>query len=190
MLEGIRTKSNHTFRKLYREVLPVITHFITLNNGSECDAKDVFQEAIIIVYRKSTKENLELKCRLETYLFSICKKIWLTRLRYQRNHPTVSIEDCVDLDVPTINDHYFSAESECNRLFYKHFKRLSEKCQEVLKLYFKKIPYDVIVKKLGMKNKVNATSKKYRCTKLLVKNIQNDPELSKIAYDEERIEIF
>ena len=40
------------------------------NNGDEDDAKDVYQEGIIIVYNKIKSGDFELTSKLKTYIYS------------------------------------------------------------------------------------------------------------------------
>ena len=53
------------------------------NNGSEDDAKDIFQEAVIVLYNKVQTGNFELSSKLNTFLYSVCRRLWLKRLNHQ-----------------------------------------------------------------------------------------------------------
>ena len=59
----------------------MIQHFVLNNNGSFDDARDLFQEAMITLYEKVQSDSFVLSCQIKTYLFSICKNLWLKRLQ-------------------------------------------------------------------------------------------------------------
>ena len=56
LLEGIRQNDTDTLEYIYKKFYPSIRNFIILNSGCDADAKDIFQEIIIVVYRKLKKE--------------------------------------------------------------------------------------------------------------------------------------
>jgi len=45
---GLKSKDNQAFEVLYKFYYPSVKNFITKNNGSVDDAKDIFQETIFI----------------------------------------------------------------------------------------------------------------------------------------------
>lgn len=84
-LKGVAENDLAVLQLIYRESLPEVIKFVRKNSGTADDAKDVFQEAILIIFRKLSNEELELTTRFHLYLFSICKRIWLKKLRNNRN---------------------------------------------------------------------------------------------------------
>ena len=82
----------------------MIQHFVTNNNGSFDDARDIFQEAMIALYEKVQLEHFTLSCQIKTYLFSICKNLWLKRLQQMGKYSTplsaqeesISVEEDLD----------------------------------------------------------------------------------------------
>ena len=77
ILLGIRQKNDHILNMIYSEAYPTIEKYILQNRGNEQDAEDVFQEAMIIVYKRIRDNELELSCKFGTYLYAICKNIWM-----------------------------------------------------------------------------------------------------------------
>ena len=62
--------------QIYKQHYPVVTKWIQHNGGSEADAADVYQEAIVVLYEKSQDEAFRLSCKIGTYLFAISKHLW------------------------------------------------------------------------------------------------------------------
>jgi DNA-directed RNA polymerase specialized sigma24 family protein len=63
---GILNNSEDTLNKLYKAYFAMVLQFILNNNGNEDDAKDVYQEAIIILYNKIKEGNFELSSKIES----------------------------------------------------------------------------------------------------------------------------
>ena len=53
IVEGMRLRDNDVIQYVYKSHYPTIKYFVKLNNGDEEDVKDIFQEAIIIIYKKA-----------------------------------------------------------------------------------------------------------------------------------------
>jgi DNA-directed RNA polymerase specialized sigma24 family protein len=59
----------------------MILQLVINNNGDEDEAKDIYQEAIIVLYNKVKRGDFELSSKLKTYIYSICRRLWLKRLK-------------------------------------------------------------------------------------------------------------
>ena len=66
---GILNNSEDVLNRLYIGYFPMILQLILNNNGDEDDAKDVYQEAIIILYNKIKSGDFELSSKLKTYIY-------------------------------------------------------------------------------------------------------------------------
>ena len=73
LLNGILRNDTIVLQFIYKNFYSKINFFIKKNNGDDDDANDVFQEAIIIIYRKLKANDLVLDCSFETYLYSVCR---------------------------------------------------------------------------------------------------------------------
>ena len=58
----------------------MVQTFILNNSGTSDDAKDIFQEAMIVLYEKVRSGSFELNCQIKTYVYSVCRRLWLKRL--------------------------------------------------------------------------------------------------------------
>jgi RNA polymerase sigma factor (sigma-70 family) len=86
-LEIFRAVGNNektAIESVYKENYALIQHFVVSNNGSEDDARDIFQEAMMVLYEKSRQEDFELTCQIRTYLYSVCRRLWLKKLQHNR----------------------------------------------------------------------------------------------------------
>jgi DNA-directed RNA polymerase specialized sigma24 family protein len=77
---GILNNSDSVLKKLYLAYFPMVLQLVLNNNGDEDEAKDIYQEAIIVLYNKVKRGDFELSSKLKTYIYSICRRLWLKRL--------------------------------------------------------------------------------------------------------------
>ncbi len=65
---------------IYRHY-PKIRQLVVMANGSEEDAKDLFQEGVIIFYQKAQLPDFRLTAAVGTFIYSVCRNLWLKRYR-------------------------------------------------------------------------------------------------------------
>lgn len=171
LLEGVRNSDPIVINEIYRQILPGIIAYIRGNSGSEDDARDIFQEALIVLYRKVSAGNLELTCTLKTYLSSICRNLWLNRLR---DHKEVGVIEGVEFIDPDEDLEHLMELTSRRRLFLKCFHQIGEKCKQVLELFFSKTPMKEIAKELETSESY-IKKRKFACKEKLVSLIKNDP---------------
>jgi RNA polymerase sigma factor (sigma-70 family) len=172
-LKGIAENDFAVLKKVYDESLPEVIKHIKRNSGTIDDAKDVFQEAIMVVYKKLKNNNLELTTTFHIYLFSVCKRIWLKKLK-KKGKREVTFED----------NEAFAYEEEYEEvylkrqkwaLFNKKLEQLTTECKTVLQMLFTGSSSKAIATKMGYTEEY-AKRKKYKCKISLAALIKSDPE--------------
>lgn len=175
IIEGIKNRDNKVLTFIYKEVFPAVRYYVISNGGTQDDAKDVFQESIIIAFKQISEDTIEIKTSFDAYLYGMSRLIWLKVLRNKKIHEK-NISQLKDSE-----PNYHSAEKLIDdelemSLFRKHFLRLGKECQKVLKMTLDNMPYDEIAKELGYKSEKIVRNKKYKCKEALIKMIKEDPE--------------
>lgn len=186
IIEGIINKQPEVIHFMYKDYFPLILVMIEKHSGTLEDAQDVFQDGQMALFLRCRDKELILNCALRTYFYSICRHIWLQRLEKKQRMLYQP-----DLLVNENSEKYITRESitkeqklERNRLFWKHFKELPDDCQNVLLMYFDKVPFRVVAEKLGFTDENYAKVRKYLCKKLLRKRIKQDPDfINCIGYE-------
>ena len=79
LLQGLAKNDRKAVETIYRQNYNTIQALVVSNNGSADDAKDVFQEAMVVLYEKVRTGTFELNCLLKTYLYSVCRRLWLKK---------------------------------------------------------------------------------------------------------------
>ncbi len=143
------------------------------NYGNEDDAEDVFQESIILIYRKITNESFELTSTFKTYMFAVCWNMWKKELRYRSRHKNIK----EGYQYLAQNPENLNVEYELHRrykLYQEHFKKLGKDCQKILKMVLKGDSYQKIAKKMRLKSAQYVKKRKYICKEELIEAIRND----------------
>ncbi len=181
LLEGIRLHDSDTLEYIYKKFYPSVKAFVNSNSGSDDDARDVFQEAIVVIYRKVNDGSFALTSSFKTYVYAIVKNLWLKELEKRRSEG-VKLQTEGDFEVAdeTIDGSFSDPRSERFKLYQKHFLTLSEDCQKVLRLFFAKQSLKEISEVMGFGSEKYAKKRKFQCKEILIKRIKNDPEFNKI----------
>ena len=172
-IKGIAEKDAKTIQRIYDTCFPLLLKFIRNNKGNREDAEDIFQDALIILFKKSN-QNLEIETSLKSYFLGVCKYQWFNRMRKRK--PTVVAEvDDQYIREPIPNIDALMEDEEKRKLFKRKFMELSPSCREVLTLFFNGESMQKIATKLGFKSEGYAKKRKFNCKKALIALIQADP---------------
>lgn len=185
IVEGLRLRKDEIIKFVYKEFFPMIRNLVINNSGTEQDAEDIFQDALVIVYQRIVNDELALNSSFKTFFYSVCRNIWLQRLGKwkERNQEFVDFENVI-----AIPEHAFeeiqSIENKKHKLYQLHFLNLSMDCQKVLQLFLRKISLREIAVIMGYKTEKYAKTRKYNCKEELKLRILNDPNYINIYTDD------
>ena len=176
IVEGLRLRSDYIINFIYREYFPLIKFLITENGGSEEDAEDIFQDGIIIIYNKINLNQLILTSSFKTFLYSVCRNLWLQKLNKRKAifDRLSDVEEYLEVPDVVLTDATYT-EMELHRIIQLHFLSLTEDCQKVLRLFTKNVSIREIAEIMGFKTENYAKTRKYLCKEELKKRIANDP---------------
>ncbi|MFK7934815.1 MAG: RNA polymerase sigma factor [Saprospiraceae bacterium] len=172
-LKGIAENDFVVLEAIYRECLPRVRQYVLRNSGSIADAKDAFQEGIVAIFNKVSKDELVLTTDFENFLFLVCKRIWLKKLKKkERLEVTLTPEKELGYEVDYAAD---LLQTRKWKLFNQKFALLTDECQRVLKMLFAGQSSRAIANEMDYTEEY-AKRKKYRCKKSLIELITNDKE--------------
>ena len=159
VLEKISRGDEKALEYLYRKYYRMMTSAIIKNNGTEQEAKDIYQDALIVFWQKVVSNQLTLTSKISTYLYSVCLNLWRkeldrkSRLSYEKH------------DRP----EYMNDEAEERKaIIHDCINQLGDTCQKLLTYYyFDDMSMQDIADKLGFATTETAKTKKYKCKKRL-----------------------
>jgi RNA polymerase sigma factor (sigma-70 family) len=166
---GILNNSDSVLKRLYLAYFPMVLQLVLNNNGDEDDAKDVYQEAIIVLYNKVKTGDFELSSKLKTYIYSICRRLWLKRLK-QMNRYGGDIKDFQEyLPVEDDVEKHHDRDMQLNKM-EDALKLLGEPCKTIMEdFYIHSRSMQEICERFGYTNADNAKTQKYKCLQRLKK---------------------
>jgi RNA polymerase sigma factor (sigma-70 family) len=169
LLDGLAQNDRKAIEAIYKQHFNMVQSLILNNNGYPDDARDIFQEAMIILYEKARSGTFELNSQLKTYLYSVCRRLWLKRLgQQQRFSPEVeSLEETIPVEEELERHERRNRDFE---LMEQSLKNLGEPCKSLLEAYYleKKNMVEIAVD-FGYTNADNAKNQKYKCLMRLKK---------------------
>ena len=183
LLNGIRRNDKKILESIYKECFPTIRYLVVVNNGNVHDAKDIYQEGILIIYQKSKNDDFKITCAFKTYLYSVCRLLWLKHLDEIKQNKLTLIED------EPFKDFYENIQldyekNEKYQLYRKCFLTLSKDCQRVLELYFGNVSLKTISRIMGYKSEKYTKKRKYQCKLSLIKKIKINSKFKELNNEE------
>lgn len=171
IIEGVSKGDSRAINRIYKSYFPSISRMIVNNNGSEDEAKDIFQEAVMVLYDKITQQKFELSSKLGTFLYAVSRRLWLKQLT--RKGSVASTADISDFeDLLRVEDDLERHDEIEQRFDHMNIalSQLGEPCQTLLKdFYIANMSMQDIRDKFGYTNTDNAKTQKYKCLQRLKK---------------------
>lgn len=169
ILAEIRKSNEVALRELYKTYYPMVRSLILSNSGTEPEAKDVYQEAIIAFYENVQRENFVLTCKIKTYLYAICRRLWLKRLSEKKRFHGKIEEAETFLGIEEEFGELEKREQEYD-VMKRSLEGLGEPCRTLIKdFYIQDMSMESIRQKHGYTNADNAKNQKYKCLQRLKK---------------------
>ena len=159
ILERISRGDEKALDYLYRKYYKMMTNIVLKNNGTEQEAKDIYQDALIIFWQKVISNQLVLTSKISTYIYSVCLNLWRKELERKSK---LSNEQKDEIE-------YIDQDSkERSRIIRESIAQLGDTCKHILMYYyFDDMSMQDIADKLGMANTETVKTKKYKCKKRL-----------------------
>ena len=169
IISGILASDDSALEYLYSECYPLVHQLILNNSGSADEVKDILQDGIMVVWEKVKDKNLVLTCNIKTYIYSVCRNLWLKALRGKSIQ--VTIDDSIQGWVP-VNEEDDDKEvlEERHILIAELMNKIGETCKMLLTLfYYEELSMNSIAERMSYTNADNAKAQKYKCIKKLQK---------------------
>jgi len=161
---------------MYTSYFPKVKKFIVSKGGNEVEAKDIFQDSIIVFYQNVMAQKFKQKAKISTYLFALARNMWINR---QKRLAKLSDLDNFIFTGQKDQPIDYLLATERNEFALELMKVLSDDCRKILTLsIFQKHSMKKICEIMGYQNEQVARNKKSKCLKYLKKAIQKSTRLS------------
>jgi len=160
---------------LYTDVLPKVKRFIIKNQGTDDQAKDIFQDAVIRFYASVKQGQFEGTSSVSTYIFSISKNLWINEVKKNGRHIKGDIPEREDVSNNFLNDIISKERTEAaNQLL----GQLGDNCRQLLKYsIYDNLSMKEICEKMGYSSIDIAKTYNYRCKQKLMSLAKENPNI-------------
>ena len=164
---------------IYKECWPMMESLIKKNNGTGDDAAEVFHDSLIVLKNQLADPNFELTCRIKTYVYSVCRNLWLKQLRKKHNY--VEIDENFDFVEIKENALDSLVQNEQHELVADLMMQLGDECKKILQYYyFQKMRIKEIMQEMKLISEQVVKNKKGKCMKKLKESIFENPDYTEI----------
>ena len=186
LLQGIAAGEAKAVHRMYQDYFPRILSYVRKNNGNEEAARDLFQDALMVVYKKAQDPSFRLESALFTYLYAVCRNLWLKKLKRSDKERVTSYEDGeYNCETAGVTEAFEGDEELVHearyQLYRRKFRELGEACQKILSLSLAGKSMEFIVKEMSLSSVGYARKRKFKCKEQLMRRVQNDPAYRELA---------
>jgi RNA polymerase sigma factor (sigma-70 family) len=165
-LVALRENDSRKLEELYANCSPGIIRWVMANNGTEADARDLFQEALISLHGSAHKTGFELTCPINSLVFTICRNKWISQLRRKKKEAEVRIFEAERYTPETATESAYERweeeQLEQTRLD-ESLAQLSDTCRKLLRLLGRGVSSTKAAEQLGMSNANTVYRRKNAC---------------------------
>jgi RNA polymerase sigma factor (sigma-70 family) len=184
IIECLRNRQSYVVLYLSDQYLPMIKNMVIHLGGSSEDAKDIFQEGLMIILEKIDSREFALTCKFKTFLYCICENLWKSVLIKRQSavnyfQRRTEVEEDADFSEQVDDDM-------CREIFMKSFKKLDKSGRKILKLYWKGYSPQEIAEKLNYSYGY-VRKKKSESQAELIEKVKSHPEYRKIIESDEMV---
>lgn len=180
VLERIKTGDKRALEEVYIKYRPEFIGWMTSTyKVSVSDAKDLYQQSILILYENIVNGKLvEMSSNFKTYLYAVGKNKF-SELKRQWERNTTEINNNLP-DHSGVNEDD-DKNSMLIQLSEKALEMVGNPCKDLLELYYyhKKSMLE-IANVLGYKNEGSAKNQKYKCLLRLKEIFQEEMKKNKL----------
>ncbi len=157
-LEIIAAKSRaEFFTEMYEEAFPNVARFVASHGGTLDDAKDIFQDALIIFHELTLSNKLTIHISDRAYLTGIAKHVWIKK--YKKDKTVVSL-DRIEQTIELPADYFEPTDQTLLTVLEKAGKR----CLDLMRaFYYDKLSLNEISTTFGFSGVRSATVQKFKC---------------------------
>jgi len=150
-VDALLNNDEKTLALLYAEAMPSVINYITQNSGTEADARDIFQEALLAVFQKARSGRLQINSGFQPYLFAVCRNLWLMELRKRSGKRVTNMEEKQHI---VSTDSFAEAEQTANQyarqlLIEEQLQQLGDGCKNLLQLAWSGKPLEEVARILN-----------------------------------------
>jgi DNA-directed RNA polymerase specialized sigma24 family protein len=154
------------FEEIYEQSFPAVAGFVAHHGGSLEDAKDIFHDALVILYEKIVSEKESVTQSYDAYLVGIAKHLWIRKFKKSIRNIALS---CDEQEIVIPEDYFDKKDNQLLTLL----ELTGRKCLELLKaFYYDRMSLDDISLSFRFSGVRSATVQKFKCIEKLREKVK------------------
>ncbi len=176
--QKIRFGDQNALAEVYKANRDTVINWITHKHSCSLEeAKDIYQDAIVIFYNNVAKGKIsEINFSISSYLHEVVRRQFLNRLK-KDSRMSRGLLDTLKYpgDSDNEEDHQYEQKLE---VVHMALQELGAACKKLIKLkYFTNLSMESICEQLGYKNPGTAKNLKYKCMRILRRKVNTMTKL-------------
>lgn len=165
--------TNKCLQKLYEKEYRKVKSYISSNSGTLEDAKDIFQEALMVLISYVKLGKYKEENDVGAFLYVVCRNAW--KKKASRNRETQELEE---YSIPPLLPYENIFNKERKGIIKLLLDELGENCKKIL---VASIFYDMSLKEIceeyDYANTNAVKTRNYKCKQRLLKRVKKDAVL-------------
>jgi RNA polymerase sigma factor (sigma-70 family) len=162
----LKNKNELALKQLYNDNYSMVVKLVVNNSGTEQEAKDIYQEAIIHFYERLSQNDFVLTCKIKTFLYAVCRNLWMQNIYRQNKQVRLSVMQ----GLPDVEEELSDLERKEKEFeaMESSLGKLGEPCRTLLEdFYLRSFTMEALTEKFGYTNTDNTKTQKYKCLQRL-----------------------
>ncbi|MBX9782356.1 MAG: sigma-70 family RNA polymerase sigma factor [Chitinophagaceae bacterium] len=180
-IDALLTHNQRLISEIYERFAPHMKAYLLSRGCSEEDAGDVFQEALIDIYKLAADKQFVLTCPFEAFLLLLCKRKFLNKIKKTSLKVVTNDDDDAFTHIP--GDANAAAEEHTAQVEKEQLVMLvlndMGNCKEVILKSLLKKPQEEIAEELGM-TYAYYRKRKSNCMGELAEQVRNKPQFKEL----------
>lgn len=179
VLRAFREKDDKLLEQLYNDFRDLVIGHLINKNATQEQAEDIYIYGLQVVFEKTRNPKFEFTDSFKSYLFKVCENRFHKSFRRKKFQSEITIDQLAVLAINENDDDFHQADIV--NLVYSNLKNLSEKCQELITLFYQtELDWTEIAMQTGYASDNSARQQKFRCIEKLKNQIRKtNPEFFK-----------
>lgn len=164
LITELQSNNELVLQFIYERNFPVIRKLIRNNSGTDYESEDIYQEAFIVFYNNILKQGFKLECKIQTYIYSVARRLWLNELKRKGNPASDFNEAGLFIQLREEEETAIDQDDMKLKAMGESLELIGEPCKTVLKeYYYGNKNMQEIAEIMNYTNKENAKNQKYKC---------------------------
>jgi RNA polymerase sigma factor (sigma-70 family) len=177
IIDCLRNRKSYVVRYLSDRYLPMIRLMVTRLGGTSEDAKDIFQEGLMIMLEKLDDNKFALTCKFKTFLYCVCENLWksvIVKRHASANYFNRRVAEDEEKDFTETSDNKLRED-----IFRNAYDSLDQVGKTILKLYWEELSPQEIADRLGYTNGY-VRKKKCEAQAELTEKVKRHPDFNMV----------